>query len=114
MKGKIAGLLLIAAALLLTAFLVGHEVGERNAQPVLYPAEPMADMPTVQSAGRLNLNTATHEALCELPGIGEKLADQILAYRQENGGIKSVWELEDIPGIGSGKLEKLLPLICAE
>lgn len=114
MKRKIAGMILIATALVLTAFLVGHGIGAKNAQPVLHPAEVALEEPAASAESMVNLNTATCEELCALPGIGEKLAESILAYRQEHDGIRSVWELENVPGIGEGKLEKIIPLICTE
>lgn len=42
-----------------------------------------------------------------LPGIGEKLADGIIQYREENGPIRDHEELINIKGIGPKKLETL-------
>jgi competence protein ComEA len=69
---------------------------------------PIAAGPRVVSAASpLDLNTATFEELQELPGIGPKLAERILAHRP----YKKVEDLDDVPGIGQRTLEKLTPLI---
>lgn len=42
-----------------------------------------------------------------LPGIGPSLAKQINLYSQKNGGISSVDELGELPGVGVGKIKKI-------
>lgn len=66
----------------------------RTAQP-----EPM-----IQSA-RVDLNTAGLDALCTLPGIGEKKARAILDYRQQNGAFRHVEDAVYVPGITSRIVE---------
>lgn len=58
-------------------------------------------------SGKLNLNSASIEQLAELPGIGEKTAGNIYAYRNRVGKIKSLDELLNIKGIGEKKISKL-------
>ena len=55
----------------------------------------------------VNLNEATQAELNLLPGIGEKLADDILKYRDEVGGFESINELMNIRGIKEGRLLSL-------
>ncbi len=52
------------------------------------------------SGDLINLNTATASDLQKLNGIGEKKAEQIIAYRQEKGAFKSIDELKEVSGIG--------------
>jgi competence protein ComEA len=60
----------------------------------------------------LNLNTATAEQLADLPGVGPKTAEAIIALRTQKGGaFKSTDELGEVKGIGAAKLEKLKPLL---
>ncbi len=61
----------------------------------------------------VNINTATLEELASLPGIGEKLAQEIITIRGQKGGFSSVEELLLVPGIGEKKLEKIRPFIEA-
>lgn len=53
---------------------------------------------------RVDINNATKAQLMELPGIGETLADRILAYRMEHGDFNCVDDLMNIDGIGEKKL----------
>ena len=55
----------------------------------------------------VNLNDATIAELNLLPGVGEKLASDILKYRDEIGSFHSVDELMNIRGIKEGRLLSL-------
>lgn len=53
---------------------------------------------------RIDLNTADHYDLARLPGIGEKRALAIVAYREEHGPFARVEDLTLVKGIGEGIL----------
>jgi competence protein ComEA len=55
----------------------------------------------------LDLNRVSVEDLCLIPGIGESLAQEIIAYRKRRRGFRSVEELINIKGIGEKKYETL-------
>lgn len=59
----------------------------------------------------VNLNSAGMEELQSLPGIGPKMAESILAYRNEFGPFRSVSELMKVTGIGSKKFESIKNMI---
>lgn len=63
---------------------------------------------------KVNLNTATRTDLMTLPGVGEKTADAIIRYRSETGLFQSYSELENIPGLGPKKIEKILPALVPD
>ena len=65
-------------------------------------------------SGRVCLNTADLDALLSLPGVGEKTAQRILAYRDAYGKFVTVEQLLDVEGIGEGLLEKLRPYVYVE
>ena len=52
------------------------------------------------TSNKVNINTANVAQLQQLNGIGEKKAQQIIAYRQKNGQFKSIEELKQVSGIG--------------
>lgn len=48
----------------------------------------------------IDLNTADAETLCLLDGIGEKLSEEIIRYREENGKFNNIEEIMNVHGIG--------------
>lgn len=56
---------------------------------------------------KININTADATQLQQLTGIGEKRAQDIINYREENGSFQSVEDLMNVSGIGQKTLEKL-------
>ena len=79
-------------------------------EPTPTPA-PQSKQEALEGGEKVNLNTAGREELMTLPGIGEKRADAILAYRQANGPFSTPEELTDVDGIGEGILEGLIDYV---
>lgn len=63
--------------------------------------------------GPVNLNTATAEELTALPGIGQSIAEKIIAYREAHP-FKTTEELMEVKGIGQAKFEALKDQISVE
>ena len=57
-------------------------------------------------SGKIHLNSANINELQQLNGVGEKKAQAIVEYRQQNGKFKTVAELQNVKGIGPKLLEK--------
>ena len=55
----------------------------------------------------LDLNRISMEDLCLIPGIGESLAQEMIAYRERRRGFRSVEELKNVKGIGEKKYQSL-------
>lgn len=58
----------------------------------------------------VDLNTGSKEELMKLPSVGEKTADSIIKYREENE-FKDFNDLLKVPGIGKKKLESFKGMI---
>lgn len=57
--------------------------------------------------GPISLGSADATALESIDGIGPVTAAKILEFRDQNGGVGSVADLDQIPGIGPATLESL-------
>ena len=123
MKKQLSSVLLLMTAVFL-ALLVGFFLGRNACRPEVSVnlsrnTQPVATVPppTPGSAADpvypIDINTADRHQLALLPGIGEVLADRILAYRDAHGSFPCVEELLNVEGIGTKKLEEILDLITA-
>lgn len=63
---------------------------------------------------KVNLNTATEADLQTISGIGAKRAADIIAYREANGGFKTVDDLNNVSGIGDKTMESLRPYVTVD
>ena len=89
----------------LRSFTVTDEGGELQKQP----SEP--ETKDDETAGKYDLNTAGKSELMELPGIGDKLSDRIIAYRDEHGAFSDVSEIMNVSGIGEAKYAAIKDLL---
>ncbi len=80
-----------------------------SAKTTTSEAKPLPVQPGATSTLLLDVNTASHEQLRSLPGVGPKTAEKIIAARP----FASVPELRRVKGIGAKKLARLLPLVRA-
>lgn len=60
----------------------------------------------------VNLNTASVTELMQLPRIGQKTAERIVAFRKQHGGFQRPEELMNVKGIGEKSFAKLRPLLA--
>ncbi len=60
---------------------------------------------------QIDINKADVEMLAEIPGIGPKTAEAIIAYRKDVGPFKSLEDLIEVKGIGPKKLETIRPFL---
>lgn len=64
--------------------------------------------------GKININTASREQLMTLAGIGETKADQIIAYRTDNGAFRKIEDIMQVAGIKEGLFEKIKECITVQ
>ena len=84
-----------------------------NAVPDDGSAESSSPVPTPDTP-LININTADAATLQILPGIGEKRAADIIAYREAHGPFLIPEAVSDVPGIGPSILENIMNLITVE
>ena len=119
---KKASLVIITLTLVCCAFAGGFFLG-RNTNPTAInistiptaaPSETQeaTEAPTVSSTlFPIDINTANLEDFTALPGIGETIAQRIVAYRDEHGPFETLADLLLVEGIGQKKLENILDYI---
>jgi len=93
--------------------IVVPKVGEEIQQEMTLPVNSDSLSQAIKSE-QVNINKASEAELMTLSGIGQKKAQEIIRYREENGAFRSVEQLNEIAGIGVKTIEKLKEFICTE
>lgn len=88
----------VVACMLFAAAVLGAPV---NGGAVDKPAKPAASVASV------NINTASAKELEKLPGIGRATAQNIVAFRNQNGKFSSPDDLSKVKGVGPKTMEKV-------
>lgn len=82
------------------------------------PAQPVAhaglDVPKTDLGPKLNINTASPEALEALPGVGRGIAERIVAHRQQYGPFRRAEHLMMVRGVSDRKFRQLRAMIVVE
>ncbi len=124
MKKQGLPVLILVTAIFL-AFLLGFFFGRTQTSGGIWVSVPasmqtvppettlitIAEEPELSIVFPININTASAEELMALPGIGEVLADRILAYREANGSFSAVEGLMNVEGIGEKRMEEIWDLV---
>jgi competence protein ComEA len=79
------------------------------------PAPPAISYPGGANAEdgvqKIDINTADASQFAVLPGIGPKLSQAIVAYRNENGLFADIEDLRNVGGIGEKRFEAIKELV---
>lgn len=117
--------LLVVTTIVFAAFLLGFFLGKNQNQDQIVVSLPnkfmTAPPPETQALTEpteekvisfpISINHADKEEIMALPGIGDVLADRILAYKEEHGNFSAAEELLNVDGLGEKRLEDIWDLI---
>jgi len=118
------------AALALLGSMVYYKIdmsrqARQDMQPALYVVQeavaaeaarytPVPKIDDFENRPPININTASQLELTLLPGIGEKLAQRIVDYRDAHGPFAAPEEIMNVSGIGEGKYEAIREAITTD
>ncbi len=85
---------------------VASNTSANNADNRVYTANSAKEIYTPKV---IDVNTADTSALISLPGIGSKLANRIVNFRQKLGGFSSVNQLAETYGIPDSTFQRIKP-----
>ena len=117
--------ILIAVTCVFAAFTLGFFLGRNgnhggvqlSVPAAMQTIPPETTVPEQTTPGAapvvfpIDINTADAGQFTALPGIGDVLANRIIAYREENGSFTATEELMNVEGIGEKRMEAILDLI---
>lgn len=118
--------ILIILTALFAAFTLGFFLGENHASEGITLSIPvsMQTVPTETTAVKteetllspvivfpIDITRAGKEEFMALPGIGETLAERIIAYRNTHGNFSRPEDLLNVEGMGKKRFEEILDLI---
>lgn len=115
MKSK--GTILIAVAIfVLAGIYIGIYIGRVTSANTVYPNSiPENTTPIGETQpSLLDLNTATKEQLTQIPGINNKLATEIIEYRNEFGEYVDVDELLELDSMTNKLYEQIKEYVTVD
>ena len=96
---------LVSSALVLTVCYWWYQGGHQGKLIEIERAAPL------QAKFLVDINRAEWPEIIQLPGLGEVLAQRVLAERRDNGPFLDVDDLVRVDGIGVKTLEKIRPFL---
>lgn len=86
---------------------VGEQLSEELVTLIQTAPTTTSSNSGVNSAGKININTANDSELTQLPGIGPSKASAIIGHREEHGKFQTIDDLKKVTGIGEKTFEQL-------
>ena len=88
--------------------------GQKLYFPTTEEAERLETAAKAAEEGLVNINTASEEELCTLPGIGASRAADIVRYREKNGSFQTKEDIMKVSGIKQNAYDKLCDKITVQ
>ena len=88
--------------------------GQKLYFPTASEAEELEAAGKAAEVGLVNINTASAEELCTLPGIGASRAADIVRYREKNGAFQTKEDIMKVSGIKQNAYDKLCDRITVQ
>lgn len=88
--------------------------GQKLYFPTASEAEELEVAGKAAEEGLVNINTASAEELCTLPGIGASRAADIVRYREKNGAFQTKEDIMKVSGIKQNAYDKLCDRITVQ
>ena len=82
--------------------------------PDKWPEQKSSAIPTTKKNLVVEINTADTSAWIALPGIGSKLAQRIVLFREKLGGFYSISQVAETFGLADSVFRKIEPLLKLE
>lgn len=82
--------------------------------PEKWPEHQAANKPAGYKRPSVEINTADTSAWIALPGIGSKLAQRIVLFREKLGGFYSIKQVAETFGLADSVFQKIEPLLKLE
>ena len=120
MKEKLKAVRIEIAFLVLTlAFLAAFFFARSEGEKTVFPRfsveiDGVLKEEKIEAVQSVNINTASREELETLPGVGEKLAEKIVLWRQENGRFRTREDLMQVEGVSKRVYASLVDCITLQ
>ena len=109
---------LLLLVLVLLTFRGAVMVEEGSGFPFRSPGQATPDLKrsvsTPAASLRVNPNRADKARLTTVPGVGTALAEAIVRFREAHGPFRQLADLQEVPGIGPKRLQKMLLYLTLE
>jgi len=73
-----------------------------------------SELPKTERASAININTASLPELEKLPGVGQGIAERIVAHREQYGPFRRAEHLMMVRGISDRKFREMRAMIVIE
>ena len=102
-------LLVLFAAVFVIAPQNGHCAEDKAVQPAMKAGAEKAAARAAAGAlsGPVIFYSASEVELAKLPGIGPKIAEEIVTYRKDHGAFKTTRDIINVKGVGEKKYEAI-------